>query len=50
MAGHTTGMIYDENFVSSLIYNKEGGSLMLWGAFCFNGTTTIAFLDGQTDL
>ena len=49
IAGHTNGMICDENLMSSLIDNKEGGSLMVWGAFCFNGATDIAFLhDRQT--
>ena len=26
---------------------QGGGSLIVWGAFCFNGTTDIAFLDGR---
>ena len=47
MPWHATGMIYEENRVSSLVDNKEGGSLIVWGASCFNGTTDIAFFYGR---
>ena len=47
MAGHTNGMIYDENLVSFLVDNKVGVPLVVWKAFCFNGTTDIVFLNGQ---
>lgn len=45
MTGYTIGTIYDENPGNSL--QLKGGFIMLRGAFIFNRTMNINFLNGR---